>query len=189
MPSTRRHPRVPFSPAFALLKGPASLDKTAVIALVFQDREELNRAYNRTGVWRRHDSVSACVRSAHLEKTPNSGRSRGQAYIDIGWRQYRDRRDQQPYEERIEERLTVPIQGGSNRPAVLAVLAQAEEMAVIFSIVPQFEDLHALDNLKARLRRGEFPTADGTVLIPIKGLTVFGRFHPVGRFRASTLRA
>lgn len=181
MSTIRREPLVPFSPAVGIAKWPIRWDRTAVIALVYDDRERLAADYERTGLWRRVNGVSALVHSAYLEKSPKTGECADCSYIDFGWRRYATR-GRRSYAERPEERITVPMLfGTSNRPKVLGLLTGTEEMAVIFTLVSSLEDPAAFKNVHARLQRGGFPTADGTVLIPIKGVTVFGRFRPIGR--------
>lgn len=177
MSTTLRNPRVPFSEAIALLKKPGEFNRTAVIALVYRDRGHLQHDYDRTAKWRRVAGATGVVHSTYLEKPTATREDDCRAYLDFGWRRYQGSR---VYEERLEDRITVPMLGGSNRRSVIAMLERTDDMAIIFSLVPTFEDVAAMTRLSSLLSRGGFPTADGTVATPIKGLTIFGRFRPVG---------
>lgn len=180
-PATRRQPRVPFSPALALCKWQVHADRDAVIAVLYKNHEQLSKDYARVGQWQYRAGASARIRSAYLERAP--GR-RGVYFFDIGWRQYFPPEAGRRFEELKGERITVPVVlGGCNRAAAIKRLDEIDEMFIVFAMMSNFEDTEELDALARQLYRGQFVPFGDTEPIPIRGLTVFGRFIPTRSWR------
>lgn len=177
----RRQPRVPFSAAFALCKWRVNNDRDAVIAVLYNNQEELTKDYARVGQWQYRPGASARIRNAYLERAP--GR-RGVHFFDVGWRQYFSPGADRRFEELKEERITVPVVlGGCNRAAVIKRLHEIDEMFIIFSTISSFEDSDELHALARQLYRGQLVSFGDTEPIQIRGLAVFGRFIPTGSWR------
>ena len=179
--TTRRQPRIPFSPAIAVCKWPGCHDRDATIALVYDDQDRLVNDYDRVAQWKRLPGLAALVPTAHLERPP--GRS-GTPYVDFGWRRYLLKSAERRFEELPEERIAVQVAGGGkNRGSVIKALGRTEELFLVFSQVASLSDTDELDRQIKNLFLDRLVPFGDTEPIPLRGLTVFGRFVPTRLWR------
>lgn len=182
---TRREPRVAFSPALVACRWPKSHIRDAVIALFYQDRDQLVEDYHRVGAWKRFPGLAALVPTAHLERSPGKP---GIPYLDFGWRRYLPKETKPRFQELSQERIAVQVaHGGKNRGSVINGLSRADDLFVVFSLVPSFEDKDALVRRAKELFRDQLVPFGDTEPIPLRGLTVFGRFVPTRLWRAQPM--
>lgn len=167
--ATRRQPPCSLSEAIAIIKPPIRHDRDAVIAFFYESSTLLLNDYDRVARWKRVPGLRAYVHTIYLEKDFD-----GVPYINFGWRRIPRLRGAEPHETPKERIAVRVVLCGENRGKVLKQIRSADSLRVIFHQV-DLNDLGLVDNRTKRLYEGTLWRADGTELIELRGISIFGR--------------